>query len=169
MRDRFLLDGQRLPRQRRLVDVEVLGVEEPRVRRDHVAGREPDDVARDERAGEDLAPRSVAQHGGGLRDLGLQCVCCALRPVRLHELHEYAEDDNRDDDRRVGEVSEDGRRDAREEQDRHERAREALEDLKDQRLLLEQERLVRTEDERTARGFGLAQSDRRRVSHRDSS
>ena len=65
-----LLDGQRLARQRRLADEQVLRRDEAHVGRHHVARREVDDVAGHQLVHRDLAP---ASHGRTLRRKLIAC------------------------------------------------------------------------------------------------
>ena len=64
-----LLGRQRLAGERRLLHVEVGGIDQARVGGDQVAGGEPDDVADDDLAARNLDPGAVAAHGRRRRDL----------------------------------------------------------------------------------------------------
>ena len=61
LQDLGLFGGEGLPRERRLADEQILGRQQSHVCRYHVAGRQHDDVARDDFAQRDLTPHPVAQ------------------------------------------------------------------------------------------------------------
>ena len=68
----LLVDRQRLPGQRRLIDAQIVALDEAHVGRDDVAEADQDDVARDEFARRHFPPAPVAQHAGPQRQALLE-------------------------------------------------------------------------------------------------
>jgi len=96
-----LLDWHRLTGHRRLRNEQVAGAQHAAVGRDHVTGRQADDVARDQVAQRDLLrrglrgrggrclrgrrARAAADHRGGVADHRTQALGGAVRAALLHE------------------------------------------------------------------------------------
>ena len=114
--------------QGRLVDVEVVGLDEPSVRRDDVAGVEDDEVAAHEIVHRDVLLGAVADDRGLQRQSGLQRGDRALRAGLLDEAEAADSDDDDQDDARVDLVAREDGDDARDDEQQHERARELAEE-----------------------------------------
>ena len=101
----ILLRGHGLAGQGRLVDEQVLGFEQAQVRRDHIAGGQPHDIARHQPLDRDfderlLGMRRTTAHAGRGVDHGTQPRGGLVRPVLLDERgrcrqHHHGGDDNR--------------------------------------------------------------------------
>ena len=126
---RVLLGRHRLARERGLLDVEVSGLEEARVGRHAIPGRQPDDVAGDQVAPADLAPGSIAEGGRRRRHGVAQSLRDAMGAVGLHEVEHHAQGHHEDDDGGVDPFAEDRGGGARDQQDDDQRIRQEQEDL----------------------------------------
>jgi hypothetical protein len=92
-----LLRRHRLAGERGLVDEQVLGFQQAQVRRDHVAGRKPHHVARDERLDrhlDELRTAATPPHARGGLHHGLQARRRVVRAVLLHEGRRHRQHDH---------------------------------------------------------------------------
>ena len=95
---RFARDGQRLARQRGLIHLHRVALEQARVRRHDVAQAHADDVARHQFARRRGGPLPVTLHPGRDRQLGLQSGDGVARLVFLPEPdHGVGQKQNEDD------------------------------------------------------------------------
>ena len=119
---RQLLDGKRLPGERRLGDQEVAGLQDQAVGGDQVSGREQDHIAGDEVAGGHGLDRAVAQrlHGESepLAELGHR----GGRPVLLREAEKGAAHHDGEDDRGVHPLADEQGHEGAEDENEDERA-----------------------------------------------
>lgn len=99
--------GDRLARQRRLVDLEVRPFEEPEIGRHPVAAAHADDVTRHERGGVHQPPRAVTQRLGIERLHTLQAGERGRGATLLHEADQSGGGDDRPDDGEVHPVARD--------------------------------------------------------------
>jgi hypothetical protein len=100
---RELLGRHRLAGEGRLVDEQVLGLEQPQVRRDHVAGRQLHDVAGNQRLDRDLREctgrgSGAPLYGGRSPHHGSQAGRRLVRAVLLDESGRDRQDDHDSDD-----------------------------------------------------------------------
>ena len=86
-----LLDRQRLTCETALANEDVFRGQQPHVARNHIAGRQPDDVARYQIPQWDLSRRAVPNHGRGHMDHGLQFLCGGVRSRFLPEAESHAQ------------------------------------------------------------------------------
>jgi len=103
---RAFLRGHRFAGERRLLRVEVRRLQEPRVGRYRIAGREMNDIAWNEAAALDLHPAAVAPDGRGRSQLRLQLSHRAFGAECLPVVERDAENDDGGDDRRIGGLAE---------------------------------------------------------------
>ena len=138
----MLLGRVRLSRQQRLIDEEVARGDQPCIRRDDVAGREPHDVARHQLLEMQLALAPVANDERLRRHRAAQRIDRVLRADLLHEVEDHAERHDDDDDDEACRVAGESRESAREQQDQNERIEEAQKELHRERVPLVRERIV---------------------------
>ena len=133
----LLLGRVGLARQKRLVDEQVAAFEQPRVRRDEIAGDQFDDIAGDQLVDRHREACAVAPHRGLHRHRPAQRLDRILSPDFLDEIKRHADHDDGDDDEETCDVA--GRRGqpARDEQDDDQRIAEAGEKLKPERRMLD--------------------------------
>ena len=124
----FLLDRVALAGQRRLVDEEVVGVQQAGVGGDGVAGDQDEHVAGDELVGRDLDLGDVAQRGGARLDDGEQGRDGVARAVLLPESEQRAAEDDGEHDRGVGRLAEEEWERHREEEEQEERVAELVQE-----------------------------------------
>ena len=117
---RGLLGGQRLARQRGLLDMEICRLDQPDVGRYEVARRQPHDITDDELASSQLDPFAIAPDRRRRGDLRLELLDRALGAKRLPEVDGGTQRDDATDDRRIHDLAEERRGHARDEQDHHE-------------------------------------------------
>lgn len=140
---RLLLGGERLARQRALVQEEVLGREQAPVRRHEVPGGELDDVAGHDLPRRDLANGAVPAHGGDLAHALAEAGGRALGAVGLREVEGDAEHEHQRDDDRADDLPEGGGDRAGEEEDQHERVGQVAEQLEERREAAGRRQFVR--------------------------
>jgi hypothetical protein len=155
---RLLFRRHRLAGQRRLLDVKIARLEQPRVGGHPVAGPQPHDVAGDEDAARKLDPRAVSPDGSRGCRLLTQPFRCPLRAVRLHEVESHAEDDHDGDDRGIDDVAEDRGHGARHDQDEDEGVREEAKQLPRHGPAASSRRFVRPHAGETAARLVVAQA-----------
>ena len=126
---RVLLDRHRLARQGRLLDVEVSRLEEARVGRHPIPGRQPDDVTGDQIAPANLDPGARAKRGRRRRHDVAQSLRDAMGPIGLHEVEHHTQPHHEHDDGGVDPFAEDRGGGARDQQDDDQRIRQEQEDL----------------------------------------
>ena len=116
--------GCRLARERRLVDVQVVGVDDPDVGRHDVSRAQQHEVVADDVVHGDLLPGPVADDGRVQRQAGLEGGHRGLGPGLLDEAQHRAQGDDREDDAGRHRVAHDQADQARRDKDEHERARD---------------------------------------------
>ena len=120
-----LLGGRRgLAGERRLVDVQVVGVDDPAVGRHDVSRSQVHEVAPHDIVDGDLQLLAVADDSRTQREPRLQGPDCRLRTCLLDEPEDGAHDHDCEDDRGVDLVADDQAHQARADEDEDERARD---------------------------------------------
>jgi len=95
---RGLLDGQRLPGERRLAHLQVFHIQQTCVRRHQVTRSEPDDIPRDQLRNRQFPFLSITHHGGCCGNL-FPNLCQRVLCLEFHEkVQQNAEEDYGDDD-----------------------------------------------------------------------
>ncbi len=130
---RVFLGGQRLARQRRLLQVQVARLEQPGVGGHEIAGRQADDVARDDDGTRQLLPHAISHDGRRGRHGAAQLLRCPLRVPGLHEVDRDAESDHPGDEGRVDGLPEQRRQAARDEKHQGQRVAEHRQELQKRR------------------------------------
>jgi len=126
---RVLLGRHRLARQCGLLDVEVSRLEEARVGRNAIAGRESDDVTGDQLAPSNLEPGSIAEGGRRRRHGVAQPLGDAMGAIGLDEVEYDAQGHHENDDGGIDPLAEDRGGGARDQQNDDQRIRQEQEDL----------------------------------------
>ena len=126
---RVLLGRHRLARQCGLLDVEVSRLEEARVGRNAIAGRESDDVTGDQVAPPNLGPGAIAQGGRRRRHGVAQSLGDAMGAIGLHEVEHHTQCHHENNDGGVDPLAEDRGGGARDQQNDDQRIRQEQEDL----------------------------------------
>ena len=126
---RFLLHRHGLAGQRGLLDVQIPSFQQARVGGNHISRTQPDDVAGNQLAAAHLDPVSVAKHSGRRRHALPEAVDGALRAIRLDEVQRDAQQHDRDDDRSVQPITQEGGDNAGDQENDHQRVEEEGKEL----------------------------------------
>ena len=119
--------------QQRLVDEEVLGLEQTAICRDQIASRQQHHVARHQLRDRDLLRLAVAQHRGPHRDSLFQLIRGAPGAVFLKEIQRYAHQHDGPDDHEAGDLAGHRGDSAGRQQNHHQRIFEVAQVLDEQR------------------------------------
>jgi hypothetical protein len=98
---RLAVDGERLPRERRLIDGEKSAVEQPQVGGHDVAEPDGDDIAGDQLGRRYVAPRARAQHARDEGEPRLQRFDGGVGFVLLQEPDRRVDREHREDDHEI--------------------------------------------------------------------
>ena len=153
-----LVGWQRFACEHRLLNGEIARLDESRVGRDQIAGREPEHIARHDVPQRRLLPGAVSEHRGRRGHRRAKLIRRLLRPVRLPEVDRDTEHDHRHDDHGIDGLTERSGNRARDEQNDDERVREEVQQLDDGRQTPDGSRLVRAVLGQPPRRFGAAQA-----------
>ncbi len=103
-----LVDRDRFPGQRRLVELQAARADQAQVGRHAVARLQQDDVARHDGLGRNGGAAAVAEHRGTWVDHAADRGQGVLGPALLDEADDGVDQDHRQDDRRVDDVTQKG-------------------------------------------------------------
>ncbi len=155
---RVLVDGQRLARQRRLLDREILRLDEPPVRRNQIAGRQTEHVAWHDGANRRLLPLPVAPHGRRRHHRRFELLRGDTGPKCLPEIQADAQHHDGDDDHGVGALTKRRRDDRGDEKNGNERRREEANELMERGQMPHADGLVRAVLREPPRSFSRSQA-----------
>ena len=141
----MFFSGKRFAGQRRLLNVEIVGCCEARVRRNQISGGQPDDVSRDHVATANFFPLSTPQRRCRGGNLAPQFFNGVLRTIGLTEVHSGTQQNNDADDRGIHDLTQKSGCNCGGHQDQHQRVHEHMQKIGTQGMVLRRGRLVRPE------------------------